>query len=100
VASTPRWPDLHLERSADGGCALVPTRRVEGDRAVGGAGPALRVGDPTNPSTELGHDPQKNRPEYERVLGYIGPRGEQGARVLAAATAAEVLYGKTFLRRR
>jgi 5-carboxymethyl-2-hydroxymuconic-semialdehyde dehydrogenase len=55
----------------------------------------IRVGDPTNPSTELG---PLIRPEHhERVLGYIESAREQGARVLAGGERPPELPDGNFL---
>ncbi len=55
----------------------------------------IRVGDPTNPSTELG---PLIRPEHhERVLGYIASAREQGARVLAGGERPPGLPDGNFL---
>ena len=51
----------------------------------------IRLGDPNDPETEMG--PVANRPQYEKVLGYLdGARGE-GATAVTGGAAADELGG-------
>ena len=55
----------------------------------------IRLGDPNDPETEMG--PVANRPQYEKVLGYLRTAREEGATV-AYGGAAEDLLGGLFVR--
>jgi 5-carboxymethyl-2-hydroxymuconic-semialdehyde dehydrogenase len=56
---------------------------------------AIRVGDPSDPATELG--PLIHPEHHERVLGYIASAREQGARVLAGGVRPPGLDEGNFL---
>jgi aldehyde dehydrogenase (NAD+) len=61
---------------------LVPRSRLaEVKRAIVGAMPAFRVGDPADPKTAIG--PMVSQKQYERVQSYIRKGIEGGAEVLA-----------------
>jgi aldehyde dehydrogenase (NAD+) len=61
---------------------LVPRSRLaEVKRAIAGAMPAFRVGDPADPKTAIG--PMVSQKQYERVQSYIRKGIEGGAEVLA-----------------
>jgi acyl-CoA reductase-like NAD-dependent aldehyde dehydrogenase len=52
---------------------------------------SIRLGDPRDPATEMG--PVANRPQYEKVLGYLRSAREEGATALAGGGAADELGG-------
>jgi aldehyde dehydrogenase (NAD+) len=59
---------------------LVPAARADAfTEALGETVSALRVGDPTDPATEIG--PLVSRRQQQRVLGYIDEGVREGARV-------------------
>ncbi len=60
--------------------------RLVADRAQ-----AIRLGDPTDPATEMG--PVANRPQYEKVLGYLRTAQEEGATALTGGEADTELGG-------
>ena len=45
---------------------------------VAGRAEQIKLGDPTDPATEMG--PVANRPQYEKVLGYLRDRAARGRR--------------------
>ncbi|WP_448627770.1 aldehyde dehydrogenase [Geodermatophilus sp. URMC 64] len=47
----------------------------------------IRLGDPTDPETEMG--PVANRPQYEKVLGYLRGAREEGATFACGGSPAE-----------
>jgi aldehyde dehydrogenase (NAD+) len=52
---------------------------------------AIRLGDPNDPQTEMG--PVANRPQYEKVLGYLKSAQEEGATVAYGGAADPGLGG-------
>ena len=52
---------------------------------------AIRLGDPNDPATEMG--PVANRPQYEKVLGYLRVAAEEGGTFAAGGEAATELGG-------
>ena len=58
---------------------------------VGARARAIRLGDPTQPETEMG--PVANRPQYEKVLGYLRTAREEGATVACGGEAEDQLGG-------
>lgn len=52
---------------------------------------AIRLGDPTEPATEMG--PVANRPQYEKVLDYLRTAREEGATVVTGGEAEGRLGG-------
>jgi len=52
---------------------------------------AIRLGDPTQPETEMG--PVANRPQYEKVLGYLRTAREEGAAVACGGEPEDRLGG-------
>jgi aldehyde dehydrogenase (NAD+) len=51
----------------------------------------IRLGDPTRPDTEMG--PVANRPQYEKVLGYLRTAREEGAAVACGGEPDDRLGG-------
>ena len=60
------------------------------ERVAARAG-AIRLGDPTKPETEMG--PVANRPQYEKVLGYLRTAREEGAAVACGGEPEDRLGG-------
>ena len=60
------------------------------ERVAARAG-AIRLGDPTQPETEMG--PVANRPQYEKVLGYLRTAREEGAAVACGGEPEDRLGG-------
>jgi aldehyde dehydrogenase (NAD+) len=56
---------------------------------------AIKLGDPDDPQTEMG--PVANRPQYEKVLGYLRSAQEEGATV-AYGGAADAGLGGLFIK--
>ena len=52
---------------------------------------AIKLGDPNDPETEMG--PIANKPQYEKVLGYLDTARSEGATVACGGGAAEDLGG-------
>src|SRR5262249_41686249 len=52
---------------------------------------AIKLGDPNDEKTEMG--PVANRPQYEKVLGYLKTAQEEGARVAYGGAADQALGG-------
>ena len=52
---------------------------------------AIKLGDPTQPDTEMG--PVANRPQYEKVLGYLSMAREEGANVACGGEPEDRLGG-------
>jgi aldehyde dehydrogenase (NAD+) len=51
----------------------------------------IKLGDPSDPETEMG--PVANRPQYEKVLGYLKTAREEGATVVCGGPADQELGG-------
>ncbi len=60
-------------------------------RLVAGRAQAIRLGDPNDPATEMG--PVANRPQYEKVLGYLRTAQEEGATAVVGGQADSRLGG-------
>jgi aldehyde dehydrogenase (NAD+) len=60
-------------------------------RLVAERAAAIRLGDPNDPATEMG--PVANRPQYEKVLGYLRTAQEEGATVAYGGAADDGLGG-------
>ena len=56
---------------------------------------AIRLGDPTDPETEMG--PVANRPQYEKVLGYFDAARREGA-VVACGGEPDAALGGLFVK--
>ncbi|HUB04036.1 MAG TPA: aldehyde dehydrogenase family protein [Solirubrobacteraceae bacterium] len=52
---------------------------------------AIKLGDPTQPDTEMG--PVANRPQYEKVVGYLRTARDEGATVACGGEAEDGLGG-------
>jgi len=52
---------------------------------------AIKLGDPNDPETEMG--PVANKPQYEKVLGYLSTAQSEGASVACGGGAAEEIGG-------
>jgi aldehyde dehydrogenase (NAD+) len=52
---------------------------------------AIKMGDPNDPETEMG--PVANKPQYEKVLGYLSTAQSEGASVACGGGAAEEFGG-------
>ena len=102
------FPDADLEAAANGlvagvfaatgqtcmaGSRLIVHADVHDElvRLVSGRAARIRLGDPNDPETEMG--PVANRPQYEKVLGYLGTAVAEGATVACGGAAAESLGG-------
>ncbi|HUA03996.1 MAG TPA: aldehyde dehydrogenase family protein [Solirubrobacteraceae bacterium] len=59
---------------------------------------AIRLGDPTQPDTEMG--PVANRPQYEKVLGYLRTAREEGATVACGGESDDRLRSPDGVHRR
>jgi aldehyde dehydrogenase (NAD+) len=51
----------------------------------------ITLGDPNDPATEMG--PVANRPQYEKILGYLRTAADEGATALVGGAAASDLGG-------
>ena len=60
-------------------------------RLVAERASAIRLGDPTDPATEMG--PVANRPQYEKVLGYLRAAQDEGATAVTGGEADDALGG-------
>jgi acyl-CoA reductase-like NAD-dependent aldehyde dehydrogenase len=60
-------------------------------RLVAERAQAIRLGDPTDPATEMG--PVANRPQYEKVVGYLRTAREEGATAVVGGEADTALGG-------
>ena len=60
-------------------------------RLVSERAAAIRLGDPTDPDTEMG--PVANRPQYEKVLGYLRTAQDEGATAVTGGEAATDVGG-------
>jgi acyl-CoA reductase-like NAD-dependent aldehyde dehydrogenase len=90
------FPDADLQAAANGvvagvfaatgqtcmaGSRLIVHESVHDElvRLVAERAAAIRLGDPNDPDTEMG--PVANRPQYEKVLGFLGTARAEGATV-------------------
>jgi aldehyde dehydrogenase (NAD+) len=102
------FPDADLRAAANGlvagvfaatgqtcmaGSRLVVHADVHDElvRLVAERAAAIRLGDPNDPATEMG--PVANRPQYEKVLGYLRTAQEEGATVAYGGAADDGLGG-------
>jgi aldehyde dehydrogenase (NAD+) len=60
-------------------------------RLVAERAKSIKMGDPNDPDTEMG--PISNKPQYEKVLGYLETAKSEGAEVACGGGAAEELGG-------
>jgi acyl-CoA reductase-like NAD-dependent aldehyde dehydrogenase len=58
---------------------------------IGARARQIKLGDPRHPDTEMG--PVANRPQYEKVLGYLQTAREEGATVACGGEAEDELGG-------
>ena len=58
---------------------------------VAGRAEQIKLGDPTDPATEMG--PVANRPQYEKVLGYLETARSEGAVAASGGEPDERLGG-------
>lgn len=106
------FPDADLRAAANGlvagvfaatgqtcmaGSRLIAHESVHDElvRLVAERAATIRLGDPFDPDTEMG--PVANRPQYEKVLGYLRTAQEEGA-VVAYGGAAEESLGGLFVK--
>jgi acyl-CoA reductase-like NAD-dependent aldehyde dehydrogenase len=102
------FPDADLRAAANGlvagvfaaagqtcmaGSRLIVHQSVHDElvRLVAERAAAIRLGDPNDPRTEMG--PLANRPQYEKVLGYLKTAQDEGATVAYGGTADRGLGG-------
>lgn len=102
------FPDADLTAAANGvvagifaatgqtcmaGSRLVVHREVHDElvRLVADRAASIRLGDPTDPATEMG--PVANEPQYRKVLGYLKTARNEGATVAYGGAADEGLGG-------
>jgi acyl-CoA reductase-like NAD-dependent aldehyde dehydrogenase len=106
------FPDADLRAAANGlvagvfaatgqtcmaGSRLVVHHSVHDElvRLVAERAAAIRLGDPNDPQTEMG--PVANRPQYDKVLGYLKSAQAEGATV-ACGGAADAELGGLFVK--
>jgi acyl-CoA reductase-like NAD-dependent aldehyde dehydrogenase len=106
------FPDADLRAAANGlvagvfaatgqtcmaGSRLIVHESVHDElvRLIAERAAAIRLGDPNDPQTEMG--PVANRPQYEKVLGYLKTAQEEGATV-AYGGAADPGLGGLFIK--
>jgi acyl-CoA reductase-like NAD-dependent aldehyde dehydrogenase len=79
------------------GSRLIADARIHDEliERVGRRAEKIRLGDPTDPATEMG--PVANRPQYEKVLAYLRTAREEGA-VAACGGEPEEQLGGLFVR--
>jgi aldehyde dehydrogenase (NAD+) len=102
------FPDADLQAAANGlvagvfaatgqtcmaGSRLIVHQSVHDDLVglIAERAAAIKLGDPNDPQTEMG--PVANRPQYEKVLGYLQTAQEEGARVACGGTVDQGLGG-------
>ncbi|MBN9099113.1 MULTISPECIES: aldehyde dehydrogenase [unclassified Pseudonocardia] len=102
------FPDADLQAAANGlvagvfaatgqtcmaGSRLIVHADVHDElvRLVAARAAQIRLGDPNDPETEMG--PVANRPQYEKVLGYLKTAESEGATVAYGGAADEGLGG-------
>ena len=102
------FPDADLQAAANGlvagvfaaagqtcmaGSRLVVHESVHDElvRLVAERAAAIRLGDPNDPQTEMG--PVANKPQYDKVLGYLKTARDEGATVACGGTADQGLGG-------
>ena len=64
-------------------------------KRVAGRAEQIKLGDPTDPTTEMG--PVANRPQYEKVLGYLETARREGA-VVASGGEPDARLGGLFVK--
>ena len=79
------------------GSRLIADARIHDEliERVGRRAETIKLGDPTDPATEMG--PVANRPQYEKVLAYLRTAREEGA-VAACGGEPEDRLGGLFVR--
>ncbi|MDT7618836.1 MAG: (Z)-2-((N-methylformamido)methylene)-5-hydroxybutyrolactone dehydrogenase [Pseudonocardiales bacterium] len=102
------FPDADLQAAANGlvagvfaatgqtcmaGSRLIVHADVHDElvRLVAERAAQIRLGDPNDPATEMG--PVANRPQYEKVLGYLKTAESEGATVAYGGAADDALGG-------
>jgi acyl-CoA reductase-like NAD-dependent aldehyde dehydrogenase len=102
------FPDADLRAAANGlvagvfaatgqtcmaGSRLIVDESVHDDliRLVAERAAAIKLGDPNDPETEMG--PVANRPQYDKVLGYLRTAQEEGATVACGGAPDQELGG-------
>jgi acyl-CoA reductase-like NAD-dependent aldehyde dehydrogenase len=102
------FPDADLQAAANGlvagvfaatgqtcmaGSRLIVHESVHDElvRLVAERASQIKLGDPTDPETEMG--PVANQPQYEKVVGYLKTAQEEGATVAYGGAAEESLGG-------
>jgi aldehyde dehydrogenase (NAD+) len=102
------FPDADLQAAANGlvagvfaatgqtcmaGSRLIVHESVHDElvRLVAERASQIKLGDPTDPATEMG--PVANQPQYEKVVGYLKTAQEEGATVAYGGSAEESLGG-------
>jgi acyl-CoA reductase-like NAD-dependent aldehyde dehydrogenase len=102
------FPDADLRAAANGlvagvfaatgqtcmaGSRLVVHESVHDElvRLVSERAAAIRLGDPNDPRTEMG--PVANKPQYDKVLGYLQTAQDEGATVACGGAADQGLGG-------
>ena len=102
------FPDADLQAAANGlvagvfaatgqtcmaGSRLIVHESVHDElvRLVAERAAQIKLGDPTDPATEMG--PVANQPQYEKVVGYLKTAQEEGATVAYGGSAEESLGG-------
>jgi acyl-CoA reductase-like NAD-dependent aldehyde dehydrogenase len=102
------FPDADLQAAANGlvagvfaatgqtcmaGSRLIVDENVHDEliRLVAERAAAIKLGDPNDPETEMG--PVANRPQYEKVLGYLRTAEEEGATVAFGGAPDKELGG-------
>jgi len=106
------FPDADLDAAANGlisgvfaaagqtcmaGSRLIAHESVHDElvERVAARAQTIKLGDPTDPATEMG--PLANLPQYEKVLGYLRGAATEGARFACGGGPAEDV-GKLFVR--
>ncbi len=102
------FPDADLQAAANGlvagvfaatgqtcmaGSRLIVDESVHDEliRLVAERAATIKLGDPNDPETEMG--PVANRPQYEKVLGYLRTAHEEGATVACGGAPDQELGG-------
>ena len=69
----------------------MPTCTISSSNVSAGGRRQIKLGDPTDPTTEMG--PVANRPQYEKILGYLQTAREEGAVAACGGEPDERLGG-------
>jgi acyl-CoA reductase-like NAD-dependent aldehyde dehydrogenase len=106
------FPDADLQAAANGlvagvfaatgqtcmaGSRLIVEQSVHDEliRLVAARAAAIKLGDPNDPATDMG--PVANKPQYEKVLGYLRTARDEGATV-ACGGAPDTELGGLFIK--